>query len=74
MTDQPQTDKPAPYTRSIKTPGGWKLEMDNDTWVQLMSALTIAIGSETRDGHHDQAKQFAALRAAFSRGEKSEGF
>lgn len=65
---------PEEYTRSIKTPGGWKLEMDNDTWVSLMSALTIAISSEIRDGHHDEAKKIAALRSAFSRGEKSDGF
>jgi len=60
----------------IKTPSGWKIELDNDTWVQLIAALTSAIESRVRDGRAqgEQAEQWRALRTMLSRVDKSEGF
>lgn len=69
MAQQKQT-----HIKTTKTPGGWKLEMDNDTWVQLMSALSLAIRSEEKDGHADQIKTFQLLRTSFSSVVKTEGF
>jgi hypothetical protein len=63
-----------PHITATKTPGGWKLEMDNAAWVQLMSALSIAINSEVRDGDlSHQAGTFRKLRTALSRAERIEG-
>ena len=60
--------------RAVKTPKGWQFELDNAAWVQLMSALTIAANSEMRTGRPDEAVKIAALRSAFSRIERTEGF
>lgn len=29
------------HITTTKTPGGWKIELDNDIWVLLMSALKL---------------------------------
>lgn len=64
------------HLTTTKTPGGWKVELDHDTWVLLLEALNRAITLEVMEGHaeHQRAHQFRALRQALEHIDKTEGF
>ena len=67
------SDHQEPYVTATKTPSGWKIEMDNAAWVQLLNALTIALSSEARDGNQPNAMLLRRLRTALSRATRTEG-
>lgn len=65
-----------PRILTIKTPGAWRIELDNDAWAVLLSALSKAIVLEVADGRSagEDARQFRTLRTALSRADHIEGF
>jgi hypothetical protein len=59
----------AGHIQARKTPGGWRLELDNLAWAQIMTALSIAIETcdQVRsDAGTARAAVFKELRSAMS--------
>lgn len=43
-------------------PDGWSIEMDHQTWAEIMTAISIAIDTCERGDDLDRAKNLRALR------------
>lgn len=55
--------------KSRRTLNGWILELDSQSWADVMSALSIAIDATSKDDS-DRAATFRTLRSALSRAER----
>ena len=60
------TEQKPRCVKSRRTFNGWIIEMDSQSWADLMSGLSIAIDACRDD--LDRARPFKALRTALSRG------
>lgn len=50
-------------------PDGWAIEIDDQSWAEMMTALSIAIETCQRDGDQDRANSLRKLRSALSHAE-----
>ncbi len=59
-----------------KTARGWNLQLDNETWAELMTGLSIAIdvcdGRSATTVERDRAARLRALRSALSKADSVE--